>query len=117
MLSTWLCYADLVRLCERCVLAERTGHCVIWAASDNPATFWGADHRDRIGWAPRDSAEAFRGAVGGKVAAIRWSERYQGGDYTAAGYSRDSALAARRLRARLSPPSCRRSHAGRFLPA
>jgi uronate dehydrogenase len=88
MLSTWLSYADLASLCERCVLAERTGHAVIWAASDNPDTFWGADHCERIAWAPRDSAEPFRDAVGGKTSGDPVVERYQGGDYTAAGYSR-----------------------------
>lgn len=88
MLSTWLSRADLVGLCERCVLAENVGHAVVWAASDNPATFWGADHRDRLGWAPRDGAEPFREAVEGVVSADPVSERYQGGDYAAAGYSR-----------------------------
>ena len=37
---------------------------------------------------PRDGAEAFRGAVGDKVSGGPVAERYQGGDYTAAGYSR-----------------------------
>jgi uronate dehydrogenase len=88
MLSTWLSHADLVGLCERCVLAGRVGHAVIWAASDNPDTYWGADHRDRIAWVPRDSAERFRDAVGGRVSGDPVAERYQGGDYAAAGYSR-----------------------------
>ncbi|MFC0410667.1 NAD-dependent epimerase/dehydratase family protein [Roseomonas elaeocarpi] len=87
MLSTWLSYGDLARLVERAVLAERTGHCVIWGASNNPATFWGADHRDRIGWQPEDSAESYRDKVGG-IHADPVSERYQGGGYTASGYSR-----------------------------
>ncbi|WP_145139385.1 NAD(P)-dependent oxidoreductase [Roseomonas gilardii] len=87
MLSTWLSYGDLARMMERAVLAERTGHCVIWGASDNPATFWGQDHRDRIGWKPEDSAEPYREAVGGKKA-DPVTERYQGGGYTASGYSR-----------------------------
>ena len=71
------------------LLAERTGHCVIWGASDNPASFWGEDHRDRIGWKPEDSAEPFRDRVGGKKA-DPVSERYQGGGYTTAGYSREA---------------------------
>ena len=48
MLATWLSFADLVRLCEAAVTAPRSGHCVIWACSNNPASFWGRDHRDRI---------------------------------------------------------------------
>ncbi|MBB5688377.1 NAD(P)-dependent oxidoreductase [Roseomonas alkaliterrae] len=87
MLSTWLSYADLTRLVERCVLAERAGHAVIWACSDNPASYWGRDHRERIGWAPQDSAEPWRPEVGG-ITADPVTERYQGGSYTAIEYSR-----------------------------
>jgi len=87
MLSTWLSYADLTRLAERCVLAERSGHAVIWAASNNPQTFWGKDHRDRIGWQPQDSAEPYRAEVE-HIRADPITERYQGGSYTALEYSR-----------------------------
>lgn len=87
MLSTWLSYADLARLVERCVVADRAGHAVIWACSDNPASFWGKDHRDRIGWAPQDTAEVHREAVQG-IRADPVTERYQGGGYTVIEYSR-----------------------------
>jgi uronate dehydrogenase len=89
MLSTWLSYADLTRLIERCVGAERTGHSVIWACSNNPATYWGEDHRARIGWAPQDSAEPFRSEVE-HITADPVTERYQGGGYTAIEYSRQA---------------------------
>jgi len=88
MLSTWLSYADLVRLCAAAVTAPRSGHCVIWACSNNPASFWGSDHRDRIGWQPQDSAEAYRDKVGGIVSADPVEERYQGGSYPPMEYSR-----------------------------
>jgi len=88
MLSTWLSYADLVRLCTAAVTAPRSGHCVIWACSNNPATFWGNDHRDRIGWQPQDSAEAYRDTVGGIVSGDPVEERYQGGSYPPMEYSR-----------------------------
>lgn len=87
MLSTWLSYADLTRLCERCVLAERAGHAVIWACSDNPASYWGRDHRERIGWAPQDSAEPYRAEVG-HITADPITERYQGGGFPTMEYSR-----------------------------
>ena len=87
MLSTWLSYADLTRLCERCVLAERAGHAVIWACSDNPASYWGRDHRERIGWAPQDSAEPFRAEVE-HITADPVTERYQGGGFPTMEYSR-----------------------------
>ena len=87
MLSTWLSYADLTRLCERCVLAERAGHAVIWACSDNPASYWGKDQRERIGWAPQDSAEPYRAEVE-HITADPVTERYQGGGFPAMEYSR-----------------------------
>ena len=39
MLSTYLSFADIARLCERATLAEHTGSCVIWGASNNARTF------------------------------------------------------------------------------
>jgi uronate dehydrogenase len=89
MLATWLSYDDLVRLCAAAVTAPRTGHCVIWACSDNPASFWGRDHRERIGWQPRDSAEPFRAELAGAVSDDPVEELYQGGGYCAMEYSRD----------------------------
>jgi len=89
MLSTWLSYGDLARLCDRFIQAETVGHAVVWGASDNPATFWGEDHRARIGWAPQDSAETFRDKVGNLTSGNPVIERYQGGGYCAVGYSRD----------------------------
>lgn len=89
MLSTWLSYADLCRLVERCVLAPRTGCAVVWGASDNTRSFWGKDARERIGWAPQDSADIFAGQLAGKVSGDPVEERYQGGNFTAMEYSRD----------------------------
>jgi uronate dehydrogenase len=88
MLSTWLSYADLLRLCIAAVTAPRIGHCVIWACSQNPATFWGRDHRDRIGWQPQDSAEAWRAQLAGKGLGDAVEERHQGGGYCSMDYSR-----------------------------
>jgi uronate dehydrogenase len=89
MLSTWLSYDDLARVAEKFLTAPRLGHAVVWGASKNPATYWGKDHRDRIGWEPQDSAEPFREKVGGKVSKNPVAERYQGGSYTAMDYTRE----------------------------
>jgi uronate dehydrogenase len=89
MLSTWLSYADLVRLVRAAATAPRTGHCVVWACSNNPATYWGEDHRERIGWQPQDTAEAYREKVAGKRSAWPVAEHYQGGDYASMDYTRD----------------------------
>lgn len=88
MLSTWLSYGDLARLCDKFIAAPKVGHAVIWGASKNPTTFWGADHRERIGWEPEDSSAQFQDKVGGKLSGDPVAERYQGGGYCAVDYSR-----------------------------
>ncbi len=95
MLSTWLSYADLARMMVRCIEAERVGHAVIWGASRNPASYWGTDHRDRIGWQPEDSAENFRAEVGQIVSDDPVEERYQGGGYCSIEYSRKGGFSPR----------------------
>lgn len=88
MLSTWLSFPDLLRLAARCVDAERVGHAVVWGCSANPASWWGEDHRARLGWAPADSAEVFRARLGGKRSGNPVTERHQGGAFCADGYTR-----------------------------
>lgn len=82
MLSTWLSYADLCRLCERATLAEKTESIVIWGASANTRSFWGRDARDVIGWQPLDSADPRTAELEGKTSGNPVIERYQGGGFT-----------------------------------
>jgi uronate dehydrogenase len=95
MLSTWLSYADLVRLMQRCVLAEQVGCAVIWGASANTGTFWGKDAREKLGWAPQDSADTYAAQLGGKISGAPVIERYQGGAYCANEYSRPAPSPAK----------------------
>lgn len=88
MLSTWLSYADLARLVACTLSTRRLGHAVIWACSVNPASYWGEDHRDRIGWQPQDTAEAWREHLDHITTNDAAVERHQGGSYCAPGYSR-----------------------------
>lgn len=88
MLSTWLSYDDLTRLCMRATLAATTESCVIWGASDNARSYWGHDARETLTWAPEDSADSYAGQLAGKVSSNPIQERYQGGGYTADGYTR-----------------------------
>lgn len=88
MLSTWLSFDDLARLCVRATLAEKTGSCVIWGASNNARSYWAADSREALGWLPQDSADGFAGQLAGKVSGDPVNERYQGGVYTTFDYSR-----------------------------
>ena len=91
MLATWLSYADLNRLMERCTLAGPVGHSVVWGASANAGmTWWRRDQRARVGWTPEDSADRFAGQLAGKASGNAVTERYQGGAYCVAGYSRDA---------------------------
>ncbi|MCC7283637.1 MAG: NAD(P)-dependent oxidoreductase [Acetobacteraceae bacterium] len=90
MLSTWLSYADLCRLVSACIRAPKVDCSVIWGASANSRGFWGKDARAKIGWQPEDSADGFAGQLGGKVSDNLVTERYQGGIYCAAEYSRPS---------------------------
>ena len=89
MLATWLSYEDLARLVERCVLAERVGHAVVWGASANSRmTWWRGDARARLGWSPEDSADTFAGQLAGKTSGNPVAERYQGGAYATFDYTR-----------------------------
>lgn len=88
MLATWLSYGDLTRLMIACATAPKVGCAVIWGASNNTRSFWGKDHRDRIGWVPLDSADGSAEQVKGKVSGDPVTERYQGGAYTADNYTR-----------------------------
>jgi uronate dehydrogenase len=82
MLSTYLSFDDLTRLCVQATLAEETRCMVVWGASANQRSYWGADDRAMIDWTPQDSADHFAGQLGGKVSGNPIQETYQGGAYT-----------------------------------
>ena len=91
MLASWLSYADLVRMMERCILAEAVGHSVIWGASANTRmTWWRRDHRARLGWAPQDSADSFAAQLENVASDDPVQERYQGGAFAARDYTRQT---------------------------
>ncbi|MGH7103152.1 MAG: NAD-dependent epimerase/dehydratase family protein [Acetobacteraceae bacterium] len=87
-LSIWLTYADLLNLVIRATLAPAVGTLVIWGASNNVRGFWRRDGRAVIGWQPKDSADPFISDQSANVSGNPVEERYQGGPYTAIGYSR-----------------------------
>lgn len=89
MLATWLSYDDLATMMTRCVLAETVECHVIWGASNNARmTWWQGDARQKIGWAPKDSADAYAGQMAGKVSSNPVAERHMGGAFCTVGYSR-----------------------------
>ena len=85
MLSTWLSLRDLGRAAIACQTADAVGNSMLWGASNNSRGFWGKDDREKIGWMPKDSADAFENKVMGKLSGSEIAERYQGGIYTARG--------------------------------
>ena len=99
MLSTWLSYDDLTRLCVRATLAERVESCVIWGASANSCTYWRRDARDTLGWTPTDTADVYAAQMAGRVTDNPVGERYQGGAYTAMNYTRSAPPPGRLFRA------------------
>ena len=88
ILSTWISHDDFVRLIERCAAAERVDCSVIWGQSNNSRGFWRHDARDKIGWTPLDSSDDQAERVRGKVTDNPVVERYQGGKFIVADYSR-----------------------------
>ena len=63
MLSTWMSYADFVRLIEAVFRVPRLGCPVIYGASANDASWWDNGQVSYIGWRPQDNAESFRAKV------------------------------------------------------
>ena len=89
MLATWLSYADLSRLVERCVLTPSVGHSAVWGTSNNARmTWWRDDARDALSWTPEDSADPFAGQLAGTVSGDPVEERYMGGGFCSMDYSR-----------------------------
>lgn len=89
MLATWLSYPDLVSLVARAAAADDVSHAIVWGVSNNRRmTWWRGDARERIGWLPRDDAEAWAPQLAGIVEPQAVSEERQGGSYCAIGYSR-----------------------------
>ena len=95
MLATWLSYPDLLRLMQRCVLADGVGHCVVWGASANSRmTWWRHDHRERLDWSPQDSADPFADRIGGVGRGDPFTDTLQGGGYTTFGTTRTAPAPA-----------------------
>lgn len=66
-LATWLSFADLVRLVERCLVAERIGFTVAYGISDNNELFFSNQKVAHLGYRPADTAEAYRTEVEAEV--------------------------------------------------
>ncbi len=63
MLTTWLSYPDLTHLIERCLIAPRVAHTVIYGVSNNDTKLWDNHMAAHIGFQPKDNAEIYRAEV------------------------------------------------------
>ena len=63
-LSTWLSHRDLAQLVLCALRAPNVGCHIVYGVSANPASWWdNAAAAQRIGFAPQDSAEAWRSSI------------------------------------------------------
>lgn len=92
MLATWLSPADFVRLIKRVFEAGRTGHTIVYGASNNLEQWWDNSHAAFLGWIPQDSSEPFRAEIEAATPAPDPTDpavRFQGGGFAAAGHFED----------------------------
>ena len=66
-LATWMSFEDLMQLVERCLVAERIGHTVVYGISDNREAFFSNHKAVHLGYKPKDSAEDYRATVEAKT--------------------------------------------------
>lgn len=62
-LSTWLSYDDAVRLFRRCILAETVDFSILYGVSDNERSWFINSDAERLGYEPRDNAEAYAAEI------------------------------------------------------
>jgi uronate dehydrogenase len=83
-LVTWLSFRDFRQLVELSLAAERVGHMICFATSNNDKRFWDNSAAAILGYRPQDNAEDFRHKV---IAATDQGDpndpavRFQGGGY------------------------------------
>jgi uronate dehydrogenase len=62
-LMTWLSYDDMWQLVERSLTVARVGHTIVYAASNNRASFWDNRLASHIGYRPKDSADDYQDEI------------------------------------------------------
>ena len=89
MLATWMSHDDFIALIQRCAEAREIGCPIVWGASNNSRSFWNKDARQVLGWEPLDSSDDQIERVRGRVTDDPVTERYQGGGFVRANYTRE----------------------------
>lgn len=92
MLSSWMSYADFVRMIERIFDVPKLGCPVIYGASANSAGWWDNSNVSWLGWVPQDDGDKFRAKIDAampKPAPDAPDVVWMGGAFTADGIHED----------------------------
>ncbi|MBW9209167.1 NAD(P)-dependent oxidoreductase [Mumia sp. zg.B21] len=65
-LSTWLSYGDAVRLVDAALTAPVEGFAAVYGISANSRAWWDLEAGRRLGYEPRDDAEAYADQIGAR---------------------------------------------------
>ena len=90
MLSTWLSYADFVRLVKTGLEAEYLYE-IVYGVSRNTRGWWDNSNAYRLGYDPQDDAEQFAAEVEHLVSHDPLDEARQGGMYVPPDFTGDAA--------------------------
>lgn len=90
MLSTWLSYADLERLVEVALAADYHFE-IVYGVSRNRRSWWDNSNAYRLGYDPRDDAEAWASAVEHVEVSDPVEQAFQGGEFAARFFAADTA--------------------------
>ncbi|MGP1396197.1 MAG: NAD-dependent epimerase/dehydratase family protein [Inquilinaceae bacterium] len=88
MLSTWLSYDDLARLCRAGLTADYHFE-IVYGVSRNDRAWWDNTNAALLGYDPQDNAETFADRLVGKVSDDPLVERFQGGGFLRPDYTGD----------------------------
>ncbi|MDM0112133.1 NAD(P)-dependent oxidoreductase [Variovorax sp. J22R133] len=93
-LSTWFGHEDFLHFIDRCVEAEDVGFLVVWGVSANQRSWWDNSGAERLGFKPKQDAEAFAAEVLAKPNPLdALGQRFQGGSFVGINYSRSDIAA------------------------
>jgi uronate dehydrogenase len=90
MLSTWLSYADLVRLIQVGLTADYVNE-IVYGVSRNTRSWWDNSNAYRLGYDPQDNAEDYAAEVSHIVTDDPIEEAFHGGGYASVGFVGDPA--------------------------
>ena len=87
-LHTWQSHGDFVRLVRTALTADYVYE-IVYGVSDNPEAWWDNSRARALGYAPQDTAEAWRDTVGGIGAEDEIEATFQGGTFAARDFTAD----------------------------